>query len=471
MSKILMIGVSTAQNTTNVLPALQLKVDYFIAIETSKATKNNWSLGMNSVLKKRGIKVLSPIQLKKEEDSRIDLIYKQIKDISLEETEVIWNLGGGQKAQQFAMWQAFMHRSKQGINEVACYANPENKKIELWEFDKEKNELEYFDENTNSTLTAAEIFEIYGFQLEIENTNLLYSNDKTKNSNQKLYELLDYQDFRKFFFNLPKTSPANESNQNLLSKKEFVEMATKIDDAELKKIFKKLKKNNQPINESVVVPQLRKEIVNRMKALFNKPPSNKKIKIFDTKLKEKLYNITGKEFEYLEVSYRFFNTFFPNYSKMSFLFEEMLSEKIQNILLNNKNYVLEAYTNVNLSKDKNVIAEYDVLLVTKWGTIISIDAKTFGVAKKDIDARILNLRKGAGRYIEFALCFPYYLSDIDKEWFPNEIKKLPQKLDKYHLKYFMLNDKTNVSKLLVDDQKINIIPIDCFLEQFKLLKK
>ncbi|HOJ38269.1 MAG TPA: hypothetical protein PLI27_04330 [Ignavibacteriales bacterium] len=42
-------------------------------------------------------------------------------------------------------------------------------------------------------------------------------------------------------------------------------------------------------------------------------------------------------------------------------------------------------------------AEYDVLCVTKFGTIETLDAKKFFfLIKKDLDARLFNLEKGSG---------------------------------------------------------------------------
>lgn len=40
-----MVGISTAQNIVNVLPAVQLMVNSFLFVETDFATKQNWSNG------------------------------------------------------------------------------------------------------------------------------------------------------------------------------------------------------------------------------------------------------------------------------------------------------------------------------------------------------------------------------------------------------------------------------------------
>jgi hypothetical protein len=179
MAKIIMIGVSTAQNTTNVLPALQMDIDYYISLETSLAHSNNWSDGMNNVLLKRKIKILPPIVLTPEEDSRIDLIKDKLFKFFQDDVEVLWNLGGGQKAQQIAMWQTFMERAQMGKDEIACYANPVNKMLEIWEYNLSDKKIEFYDDKLNSDLNAKEIFEIFGFDLEVNNDSIFY-NSKLK---------------------------------------------------------------------------------------------------------------------------------------------------------------------------------------------------------------------------------------------------------------------------------------------------
>ena len=109
------------------------------------------------------------------------------------------------------------------------------------------------------------------------------------------------------------------------------------------------------------------------------------------------------------------------------------------MLLNNDNKILEAYSNLTVWKDGGKVAEHDVLLVINWGTIISLDAKTFDVELKDVDARILNLREGAGRYIQFIPVFPLFNEDIEKEFLPAQVRQLPGKLKARNLKYFTYN--------------------------------
>ena len=49
----LMIGFSTEQNTVNLISAIQLKASKFVLLETSLATKKEWSKWVSAVTKKK----------------------------------------------------------------------------------------------------------------------------------------------------------------------------------------------------------------------------------------------------------------------------------------------------------------------------------------------------------------------------------------------------------------------------------
>lgn len=459
MAKIIMIGVSTAQNTTNVLPALQMKIDGYVSIETSLANKNGWSAGMELVLKNRGIEVYPPIVLNEDEGSRIDLLEKKLINYFSDDIEVLWNLGGGQKAQQFALWQSFITRGK---DEIACYANPVSKKLEIWEYDNERESLDFSVDKLESDLSAEEIFKIYGFNLEMGSGGLFYPNT-LKSLNNESFKLLDFKEFREFFFKVPQTSPVNPENSIELTWKHLDLLSKKINDDELRRYAKKEQYKSEIVgrfNVESIIPHLRKRIIRQLKDSFFNKEVVERIKIDNTTLKDFLHNVTGERLEFLDVNSKFFKKIFPSFKRASFLYEEMLREKVLEILTNHKNNIIEAYSNVILkNKEGSVVAEYDILLVTKWGTIISIDAKTFDIKVKDIDARLLKLRAGAGRYVNFVICYPFYSDDIEEKWYPIELRRLHVKLKENSIKYCMLNDDTNNKSVTFKDNKIDFITV------------
>jgi hypothetical protein len=148
----------------------------------------------------------------------------------------------------------------------------------------------------------------------------------------------------------------------------------------------------------------------------------------------------------------------------------MLKEITAEILNDSNNYILEAYSNTKLRKGTKTIAEYDILFVTTWGTIIAIDAKTYDVAVKDIDARLLNLRQGAGRYVKFIISYPFYPDDVDKPWLPPEIKRLSSKLIDYNIPFYTFNNISQTTTILINEKEIIFKPINKLLEDLNLIK-
>lgn len=120
----LMIGVSTEQNITNVLPAFhrEFNTREVLLLETQFAQAKKWSEGLRTVLGGRGIRVdildLSGI------DTHITEIQRKLADRVLKyPNPILWNLGGGQKPQQLACWEVFKARSIRNPVDVICYAN------------------------------------------------------------------------------------------------------------------------------------------------------------------------------------------------------------------------------------------------------------------------------------------------------------------------------------------------------------
>jgi hypothetical protein len=474
--KILMIGVSTGQNTTNVLPALQMKIDYFVALETSAANKRKWSEGMYRVLQERGIQTIEPIVLTPEEDSRIDIISDKLHKILTGDFEVLWNLGGGQKAQQFALWKTFIERVQSGEDEIACYANPESKLLEIWGYDNETNRLDYSEVPIEVKISAKEIFAIYGFDIDLNEGELFYKDGKLLKDNSGISELMNHKEFREFMFKLPKTNlNADENSLNLtrseLSKKQ--RSNSKYFDNKIKEFIVNKLSSSSEINISRVIqiiPSLRKHINNLNLNLYLKNGETEKITIKNNGLIGLLKKITTRNIAELDISQDFLIKNF-SFQKTSFLFEKILEDKVIELIKETPdNEIYEAYSNIKVVKQGKTVGEHDILLVTKWGTIISLDAKTFDVESKDLDARLLNLRNGAGRYVEFIPIFPLYESDIYEEYIPEQILKLPEKIRSKGFRYFTFNNKKNNKKIIWKETEIELSPISTLLTKLDLVK-
>ena len=100
-------------------------------------------------------------------------------------------------------------------------------------------------------------------------------------------------------------------------------------------------------------------------------------------------------------------------------FETVVQYEISRVLTDDPDAhcVNQIWANVRLRNDQFRVesAEYDILLVTNFGTFLPIDAKTYDFKRKDEQARIYNLEQASGLYTEFWSVFPCFTEDIKDE--------------------------------------------------------
>ena len=126
-----MVAVTTARNITNAIPAINSNIESITFINTPIGRKKKWGVGIKKVLQARGIAVNTPISLTHANEARIDLIIKEIEK-NISDEPIIWNLGGGQKAHQLAIWEVF--RKRGNSHDIAVYTNQSTKQNEWWQF-------------------------------------------------------------------------------------------------------------------------------------------------------------------------------------------------------------------------------------------------------------------------------------------------------------------------------------------------
>ena len=470
-------GVSTEQNITNLIPVIQSGVKRCQIINTSRANKSGWSDGLEKVLKTKGFEFF-PILLEEKEDTRIDLIIEKLHE-KLDENPVIWNLGGGQKAQQLAFWSTFLKRTSQHIEDRACYLNPEKHILEWWGFTNGK--LAYSCEHVNCDINMENILMLYGF--EKHSGECLYSKNQYINC-QKYPDLLLFSEFREFLYRLPNQSDSGDENSDIGKLIEnYIEKGKK----ELsQKIYSYLEK---------LVPEERKVIyasgsnlqgysngiVNQFKKAFQKfridGLPKKDIQVENVELKAKLQELDCKKIDVL--------TPIPETLKMitkiekaADYFEKIVIQRTKDMLENQDHCILEALYNVKVknSNSCSIIAEYDILLLTQWGTLIAIDAKTYDFPKKEQDARLYNLQKFGGKYVNFIPVIPYHLEDLEKDYMPKNLKTLPERLTTRKTKFFVIADGIDKEFTISKEEKtshVDIGSIRCvifnhFLNELKL---
>lgn len=449
-----MIGVSTEQNTTNVLPALQHEIDAFAFIETSLAKNNEWSVGAIEVFKTHKIEILNPIRLDKAQDSRIDLIVKRLKNFLNQNKNyrIVWNIGGGQKAQQMALWQVFSERSHAGQNDTACYSNPGTEEIECWRYNDKI--LSYSSEPVKSTLKAIEILKIFGFRTQ--NTGTPLSDFKSNPDRLKLWQ---NPTFRKYFYLLPNgTDLRNSQTLEIRDVYELIELnIDEISKNQKQFIKQRLGSSDKPISREYFYTNFIDEFSKRTRNF---------IKIYFSDEKEdETFTFDDDRFEQICKSK---NIECPvklnreNFSKLTgtiksaIFFENLLFEIVK------RDFSSSAYSDCLLNvkvypnSSGNFSAEYDVLLATKAGKLISLDAKTFDFPRKDADTRLLNISKAGGKYVKFIPVLPYDKYDCETEYYPDKLIALINRLEAENSEYYIVPSITDEQLSFTLQQKNQI---------------
>jgi len=463
-----MIGVATAQNTINTVPAIQLGISKFRFIETSHAKIKGWMGFASKALAKKGVKVLTPISL----DESIESDFLKIEQMLLSEPDlnvpILWNIGGGQKNHMLGLWEVFKKR-KNPLDQV-CYSNIQSRSIEFWYWEKDQINhhripLDYDDELAN-------YLAVYGFEIkENGEGTLLYTNDKVQNRHE-VFDWLKYPEFRTFqsksFKKLETGSKETFSLDEIkksLADKSVIEQLGKAVIAKNPILNTTEKINIRPnfISENLInfiLSFIRKQILVSERIApqdftFSDPELVSKLTEIgvDATLKmnslslEKIYGMTSGLF-----------------------FEQILIAQIQKILEGGNHLVKKAYANVKI-KSKDNEAEFDILLLTSLGTLHVLDAKMDVFDKKDENSRKLVLSQAGGAFSSFRPVFSFYPNDMDEEIIS---PALLQKFRDYSLENadFMVFNSMDFEnlKLIINDQPVLFKHFNSLLSHLNLLK-
>lgn len=130
-------------------------------------------------------------------------------------------------------------------------------------------------------------------------------------------------------------------------------------------------------------------------------------------------------------------------------FEQVAQYETAKILkeLAMNHHVTEAWANVRVKDSKGKeIAEWDIVLVTDFGTLIILDAKTGIFHSKDEDARLFNLERATGFYGKFWLIIPYLFEDMKDDGFYSrhgkkgkDYRAIPFTLNELHSKFLAIS--------------------------------
>ncbi|WP_259015113.1 hypothetical protein [Emticicia fluvialis] len=489
----IMLCVSTEQNTTNLIPAIQLtEIDTVVIIESAKAEMKHWSFGMIEVLKKRKIKT-DKIALKAGdgnggEDTQVEWIVMKINKYLEQNIKpadpIYWNIGGGLKPFILAMYQCFIQRN--GRLDKICYTNPFNSKPSI-DFIQNLNGTQISSSSIiDVDLNAYEIIATYG--LKISSARQFYSKKEPKTIDS-FPDYFRFKEFRNYVFELPKAR--------------IVDLTEDIDLEDLADIF------NDPQKYAFFIDSIKNELYKRFSKesvskqeiksaheamlagtnikqqhFFEGEKMNKFVdylRSFMIKTKDDFHNsLFAKTINYqnkvneIDIkneelhtqlnakSIRVDDTLLKTlgFNSGARYFEGIIEKRVYEFLKSNNHKIIEAFSNVSVASNDTLIAEYDVLLLTNHGTVIALEAKTFDFTQKDMDARQFNLEKASSRIVEMYIVFPYDPEDFNEANFPGKLADLPFKLKERNMNFLVIADSVNSKDFRVNRVNNKLAEVD-----------
>lgn len=424
----LMIGVSTEQNTANATPAVVLgkrgECSGFMAVETDFAADKKWADGMKEVLGNRSVRWIDPVRADNETAMNIPKLIELVLSRIPEEHRIVWNLGGGQKAQQFALWEAFKSRN----GDTACYADPGTGKIKFWRNDNgEVKEGESV--RIDVDLTCAEILRI--FNKHLRKGTALRAPDSVK-------DLMDDKKFRELVFRLSGSHPhrlddtqmfpVSKWNEHLKERRPTMEQMLK---KRMDTVWKNSQEHidNQNFITTVLPELLSKTLHETLLRIIREPVPTPVVEVSEGLFGQHVRESLPHAKSHIEATPDVLKKL-TGHHKFAHYFEAVVQARVHRFIETLDHQPAEALQNVEIEDlgGRTPIAEYDVLLATRRGTLVALDAKTFDVEKKDADARLHILERASGRFARFVPVYPYYKEDQGEDYIPGKVRNMPWKL-------------------------------------------
>lgn len=435
------IGIMTGQNTGNLTPAIQLSATKFIAIETDFAREQNWALRFIRVARENGIEEIKRQPLKDTESADIaemtELFTKYCKD----EQQITFNITGGQKPPQLALWNVFNRRLDEGFtNDKAVYIGF-RKGVGYLEYWWQKDgKLKHKEIPCSVPYRITDLLALSGIDV-VDNNNkqVLYRRSKNgaQQAESRTIDVNDYLEdatFRSFMYQVGNEISINLMRQETTPDKLYAHWNQQRP-LYTKAIHKKIENWTDPALEQIKNFSRDKDKVETLEATLNqlreKKSADKIFRLIEKKTRKFQQNelnrddidisdsaLLQKVFtnnKSIQLNYKNFKKV-TSYEKPATYFEAVLQKRFLEQLSSYDHYVSDVMANVSVkdSETHKTIAEHDILIATTFGTLISVDAKVFTITSKDLDARLYNLFQSGGAYAKFVLAFPFYTQDIEE---------------------------------------------------------
>jgi hypothetical protein len=417
-----MIGVDTEQNITNLLPAIQWGIRRVCLLSSPKATKGRWAQGAIRVLQGRGVEVRQ-VSFTAADDSILNL------ERFLERQEIpaprLWNLGGGLKSQQIALWRHF----ENSPGDWAVYTDPEG---QTWFHEHRPSAdggpgevVPHLPQPTDATggsppLSIQEVLGCFGYQLrppKMTSQEALASASSPP-IRAELDRFWAEQDYRRRWYVRFSDSKNDQTLTAETSVGALLERLTKGAPraellAGLQTVIEKSRRLRVPDRDFGF------QILNQLFSAV----SWKQALGTATQLPPLPSALGTPELRW------------PQY------FEKVVQLRVAQRFSGGSTgkFSPELLFNAEVDREgSNVLQEHDVLLLQRDGRLCSLDAKTADrTDSKDLNSRLLVLERSSGRLASFTLVIPLFVADLGLAEC-RELVKLPAKLSQIRQRFVVI---------------------------------
>jgi hypothetical protein len=406
-SRYTMVGVTTEQNTTNLVPALQFGVERFLALDSDQASGGGWGSGMEKVLSGRKVSH-ARVSLEAGDGSITSIHEAIVKAITGHPGPFLWNLGGGHKLHQIALWNVFLNRKATG--DLAVYADGASGVTRFIALAPDGG-LEEQTLQTDAPISIEEV--VTCFNRGIKKSAALPAPEKAEYQRFQSDSAWRLNWFRRF-----QTSPMGmtpELNLADWNRKLDLVQSKIIDSADRKVPAQSLTRAR-----SVAKKALSLDVWSEALGLGPQPAPVK--------------------------------TAFGDLKKLATYFELLVIDRVAELVQGHPKIIQGLANAVIRDAQGNESAEHDVLLLTRSGTLRSLDAKTFDVEQKDLNSRLLQLSTTAGRFSRFVAVFPYFIGDFASGAVPAALQALPFTMKKFGQSFAVVAERTESFHMSRDEQ-------------------
>jgi hypothetical protein len=387
-----MIAVNTEQNIVNLLPAVQLGPRRVHLLSSPFAKSRQWGEGFAQVLRARGVAV---------QESEFGPPQESIEGLTswLGELNVpaprLWNLGGGLKSQQIALWR-FLEKQ---VGDWAVYTGTEGKMILIEVTPQGIKEHTSISTNVLSSTTKLNIEEVVNtFSRRLvpptrAEKSPLDDTRRMGDFQRELEHFRSSQEYRRRWY-----------KQLVGLSESGVEFPSSARD--LRTLLEKIAEH--PFKEALL-GALGKQMIHGNR--ITQPLPNVVNALFNAILSGKTWNEVWKAHpaSHLPNGFTTETLFWPKY--FEFLVQTIVAEQLPR----SSKFSGEVFFNWKVERQENAgitDQEHDALLVDRSGTLFSLDAKTASSDAKDLNSRILQFERTSGRLARFIVVIPLFLEDL-----------------------------------------------------------